>query len=176
VDPASDPLNNPPDSLRIIIPFIPPTSNNSYVTDFRRKMTFKSKEATAFENRFISEVVPKYLPWISRMAVDDQITYDVLVLFYFDQWDIMNKGFFQTPRKAASRYKKMDTGNRLKLLHDCLSKALGVDDCHFFDLRASKRSAQEYQVDPQVQIFVTRIAPPSPPGGTQCQLPMMEKR
>ncbi len=175
MDPANDPYMKPPEGMRIIIPFIPPTSNNIYVTHWRQKRIFKSDEARAFHTRFMSEVVPKYLPWISQMPAPDKvpdITYDVLTVFYLDQWDLMNKGFFQSPRKAASRYKKMDTGNRLKLLHDCISDALGVDDCHFFDVRASKKSAQEFGIEPQVHVFVTRIPPPSDPGGTQCLLPI----
>lgn len=170
---------NPPEGMRIIIPFIPPTSNNIYITNWRNKRIFKSDEATAFQNRFMAEVVPKYLPWISRMPSAQQlpeVTYDVLTVFYLDQWDLMNKGFFGAPQKTKARYKKMDTGNRLKLLHDCIADALGVDDSHFFDVRASKKSAQEFGIDPQVHVFVTRILPPKAPGETECQPPPKRRR
>jgi Holliday junction resolvase RusA-like endonuclease len=82
-----------------------------------------------------------------------------------DQWDILNKGWFQTPKKAATRYKKMDTGNRLKLIHDCLAEAIGVDDSHFFALGAMKAVAQEFQVEPQVHVFISRMQHPRDPVG-----------
>lgn len=162
----------PPEHIRIVIPFIPPTSNNIYITIWKLKRIAKSKEANAFATRFIDEVVPKYLPWISRMSNAPETVYQVSTYFYLDRWDIMNKGWFQTPRKAATRYKKMDTGNRLKLIHDCLSDALGVDDSHFFTLGATKVVAQDWGVEPQVHIFVTRMQAPADPVGTQTTLPM----
>lgn len=162
-DPATDPWMNPPQCLRIVIPFIPPTSNNIYVTVWKRKQIVKSKEAVAFHSKFVSEVVPKYLPWLSRMSNAVETIYQVGTFFFLDQWDILNKGWFQTPRKAQTRYKKMDTGNRLKLIHDCLSDALGVDDSHFFSLAAQKLSAQEYGVEPQVHLYVSMIQPPRDP-------------
>lgn len=163
MDAKLDPWLNPPNHLRIIIPFIPPTSNSIYVTIWKQRRIVKSKEATAFHNRFTSEVVPKYLPWISRMSNSPETVYDVKVVLYLDQWDIFNKGWFQVPKKAATRYKKMDTGNRLKLIHDCLSDAVGVDDSHFFNLGAYKCSAQEYGVDPQVHLFVSSLEVPKDP-------------
>ena len=163
MDISLDPWVNPPQSLRIVIPFIPPTSNNIYVTIWKRKRIAKSREAEAFQNRFISEVVPKYLPYISRMSTSPDVTYLVTTIFYLDQWDIFNKGWFQMPKKAATRYKKMDTGNRLKLIHDCLSEAIGVDDSHFFSISASKVPAQEHGIEPQVHIYLTTLPIPKDP-------------
>lgn len=166
-DPASDPWMNPPHSLHIVIPFIPPTSNHIYVTIWARKQIAKSKEANAFHSRFMSEVVPVYLPWISRMSNAPETIYRVSTYFYLDQWDVLNKGWFQTPKKAQTRYKKMDTGNRLKLIHDCLSDALGVDDSHFFSLAANKAPAQEYGIEPSVHLYVEALPAPKDPVGTQ---------
>lgn len=157
-----DPWMDPPHNLHIVIPFLPPTSNKIYVTIWKQKRIVKSKEAEAFKNRFSSEVVPKYLPWISRMSNSPDTVYNVVTFFYFDQWDILNKGWFQTPKTAASRYKKMDTGNRLKLIHDCLAEAIGVDDSHFFGLTAEKRSAQQYDVEPQVHLYISTTSAPNP--------------
>lgn len=167
LDPANDEWMNPPHCIHVVIPFIPPTSNNIYVTIWKRKQVVKSKEAVAFHSRFVSEVVPKYLPWLSRMSKSPDTIYQVSTYFYLDQWDIFNKGWFQTPRKAQTRYKKMDTGNRLKLIHDCLSDALGVDDSHFFNLTAAKAPAQEYGVEPSVHIYVAALPVPKDPVGSQ---------
>src|SRR3954469_12747413 len=47
--------------LKIVIPFLPPSSNNCYVTNWRKKIRFPTKEANAFKKKFSSEVVPGYL-------------------------------------------------------------------------------------------------------------------
>ncbi len=171
LDPATDQWNNPPHCMHIVIPFIPPSSNLIYTTIWKKRMIVKSKDATAFHNKFMSEVVPKYLPWISRMSNSPEAVYQVATYLYLDQWDIYNKGWFQQPRKAQTRYKKMDTGNRLKLIHDCLSDALGVDDSHFFNLTAAKLPAQEYGVEPQVHLYISALPTPTPIG-TQTLLPV----
>ena len=167
LDPAVDPWMNPPHCLHIIIPFIPPTSNNIYLTIWARKQVVKSKEANAFHSRFMSEVVPKYLPWLSRMTNSQETIYQVGTYFYLDQWDVFNKGWFETPRKAKTRYKKMDTGNRLKLIHDCLADAIGVDDSRFFSLTANKAPCQEYGIEPSVHIYIAALPALKNPVGTQ---------
>jgi len=39
--------------------------------------------------------------------------------------------------------KKMDVSNRIKALHDCLGKILGIDDCLFFRIHAEKALCDE---------------------------------
>jgi Holliday junction resolvase RusA-like endonuclease len=148
--------------LRIIIPFIPPTSNKIYVTDWRRKRRFKSRQANAFQHRFMREVVPVYLPWLSQLIgpeTDPSVVYSVFVYFYLDKWDILNKTWGAKKSPAKTRYKKMDLENRFKLLHDCLSKATGIDDCHFFSLGGQKMVASAWNIEPQVHIFLSRADP-----------------
>ena len=160
IDPAKDPWVNPPHHLCIVVPFIPPTSNKIYVTNWRQKTRFLSKEAKAFKTKFSEEVVAKYLPWLSQMedaASNPDVRYSVEAWLFLDRWSIENKGWFSEKRTAKTRYKKMDTGNRLKLLNDCVSNALGVDDSHFFDVVGRKRIAQNFNVDPQVRIYITKI-------------------
>jgi len=122
----------------------------------------KTKEARAFEQRFSEEVVPNYLPWISKMEVpeeNDSLILAVRLDYYFPKWEVLNKGFFSSPRKAKTRYKKMDTGNRFKLIVDCLAQALSVDDSHFFDSGGRKLNADAFNLDPQVHIFVVKQDP-----------------
>jgi hypothetical protein len=162
VSAGSDPWMKPPGSLRLIIPFLPPTSNNIYVMDWRRKRIFKSRQADAFASRFSQEVVPVYLPWISQMVGADQdpnVVYSIFTDFYFPRWEVESKGWFNKKRSAKSRYKKMDTGNRLKLLHDCAASALAIDDAHFFGIGARKLVAETFGVEPQVHIFLTKVDP-----------------
>lgn len=157
VDPATDEHTNPPHSLRIVVPFIPPSSNKIYTTDWRSKRRFKSKLATNFEEEFKS-VVPLYLPWISRMIGPEQdpsVIYAVSIDFYFPRAQVINKTWGDGTKKAAStRYKKMDTGNRLKLIYDCLAEALQIDDSHFFQVGGRKLIAESFGVEPQVHIFL----------------------
>lgn len=164
IDPTTDPVMRPPHSLRIVVPFLPPTSNNIYLTDWRRRKRFKSKEAKKFESDFASRVVPQYLPWISRMqtALEDlNSIFELHIDLYFPQDDVENKGFFLQPRKAQTRYKRMDTGNRLKLIADCLVIALGApfDDSQFFSIAGRKFSCEAFGMMPQVHLFLYRTEP-----------------
>jgi len=164
IDPATDEHNNPPDSMRIIVPFIPPSSNKIYITDWRRKTRFKSPEAKGFEQLFKSTVVPLYLPWISRMLGPEQdpnVIYAVMIDFYFPRSQVINKTFGdpKVKKPAKTRYKKMDTGNRLKLIYDCLADALQIDDSHFFQVGGRKLIAEGFNMEPQVHIFLHRENP-----------------
>lgn len=169
-EPENDPWCNPPHSLRLIIPFIPPSSNKIYFTDWKRKQRIKTKEAKAFEFQFFEEVVPKYLPWLSQMddvEKDDRLLLAVRLDVFFPRSEVLNKGYeeFWTKgkkkgqRKAKTRYKKMDIGNRFKLIDDCLARALGVDDSHFWDTGGRKFIAEAFDLTPQVHIFITKQDP-----------------
>jgi hypothetical protein len=170
LEPENDPWVNPPHSLRIVIPFIPPSSNHIYVTDWRRKIRFKTAEAKAFEFQFFEEVVPKYLPWLSQMddvEKDDSLIFAARLDFFFPMSEVLNKGFLERfvkgkkkgQRKAKTRYKKMDTGNRFKLVDDCLARMLGVDDSHFWDTGGRKFIAEAFDLTPQVHIYLTKQDP-----------------
>lgn len=166
IDPKEDPFTKPPSSLRIVVPFLPPSSNKIYFTDWKRKMRPKTNEARAFESQFAEQVVPTYLPWISQMdsvEKDDRLIFAVRMDFYFPKDEVLNKGFLQKKangqRKAKTRYKKMDTGNRFKLITDCLAKALAVDDSHFWDTGGRKLIAETFNMEPQVHIFVVKQDP-----------------
>lgn len=160
---GDDPYVKPPDSMRIIIPFLPPSSNKIYVTDWRRKRRFKSREAVAFTKRFMQEVVPPYLPWISQMIGPEQdpsVVYSVFTDLYFPRKEILNMSWATGKKDSAkTRYKKMDTGNRFKLLYDCVAQALAIDDSHFFGIGGRKLAAESSNLNPQVHIFLTRQPP-----------------
>jgi Holliday junction resolvase RusA-like endonuclease len=61
--------------------------------------------------------------------------------FVLDFPDILNKGW---PKKARTRYKKFDVSNRVKLLEDALSTAVGMDDSQFFLTLAAKREGRPF--------------------------------
>jgi Holliday junction resolvase RusA-like endonuclease len=142
-------------TLRVDIPFLPPTSNHIYVTDWRRKMRFLTKEARAFQHRFSAEVVPRYLNLISLLDV--VTTYSVAYHFYFERDDVLTKSFGQKDG-AKSRYKKMDVENRIKLIADCFFKAIGIDDSQVF-CEVSYKNVCRPNMQPQVRIFLQRTDP-----------------
>lgn len=141
--------------LHLVIPFLPPTSNRIYVNRRGGHGRFLSKEAEQFKKRFSLEVVPHYLPQISQLSAGE--LYRVGYVFYFPKDELINKGFAQG--KAQSRYKRMDVENRLKLISDSLSTALGVDDSLFFGTACDKRNCELVGGDPQVHIFLTTATP-----------------
>lgn len=166
INPGDDPYVRPPDSMRLIIPFLPPSANKIYVTDWVRKRRYKSDAAKAFEQRFRQEIVPTYLPWLSQMIgpeVDPTIVYAISTDFYFPRNEVLNVtwGDPAVKKPAKTRYKKMDTGNRLKLLHDCLAETLRIDDSHFFQIGGRKLVVETFDdiVEPQVHIFMSRQDP-----------------
>lgn len=123
----------PPNGLQIIIPFLPPTSNHIYVNGRGGRGRFLSKEAEAWKNRFSQQVIAPYLMPIQDFCktVDGDPTsiLEVWMTFYFAKEDILNTTYGTGKKSAAvTRYKKMDVQNRIKLVTDCLSKALAIDD------------------------------------------------
>ena len=74
-------------------------------------------------------------------------TYEVRIDLFFTKDQVVNKGW----PKTKTYYKKMDVGNRRKLLEDCLAEVLGIDDMYTFDLRMVK---QVTTGEPYVKITV----------------------
>ena len=143
-------------AMRVDIPFLPPSSNHIYVTDWRKKIRFLTKEAKAFQRRFSAEVVPHYLNIISSVPPDNgNNIWNVHYSFYFDKDDILNKTFGEKGG-AKSRYKKMDVENRVKLIADCFFKAIGLDDSLVFDEGSSKQVCPP-NLQPHVRIFLHRM-------------------
>jgi hypothetical protein len=114
-----------------------------------------SKEAKIFQRRFSAEVVPRYLNLISQLVPD--ALYTVSYEFYFERDDVLTKTFGEKGG-AKSRYKRMDAENRVKLVADCLFKALGLDDCVVFKESVSKNIVYG-GINPQVRIFLNRANP-----------------
>jgi Holliday junction resolvase RusA-like endonuclease len=62
----------------------------------------------------------------SMLYLHKDTPYGIFTVFFFDE--IENKGW---PKKAATRYKRLDADNRQKLLQDAVATAAGFDDCQF---------------------------------------------
>jgi len=158
-------------SLSFRYDIVPPTENNIWVHrrgghgktySARAKNYRKTLIAWAAKELFVD--VQKFV----RGHTDESI-YDVTFLFYFNKWDLVNKGWFKfwtkdskprdtnlpthdekgkkinraPPHKAGQRkaktlYKRIDVGNRRKLLEDTIAMILGVDDSLTFNLELIK--------------------------------------
>jgi len=148
----------------IVIPELPPTANHIYVTDWRRKMRFLTKEAEAFKKRAISLIQQERLADIGQikemLTKNSGIVFIVRFEHFFSNDDLLNKTFGLGKKdSAANRYKKMDIMNRGKLVEDALAKATGIDDSLFFRVTHDKYSCSLVGGVPQIRIFLEPADP-----------------
>lgn len=120
---------------------LPPTSNNIYVSHGRRRI--KTTEARSWQNKAVKEILRQ-----SDLGIQDEFDPDRMyrldLHFFFAA--VVNKGWDERwmrgskkgQRKAERKWKKIDLGNRLKLLEDTVKIAVGVDDCATFVLHLVK--------------------------------------
>ncbi len=117
---------------------IPPTANHAYATVHgHRVLSSKGKKYKTETKTSLVERFPRELRFFR-----DNAPYLVAVRFYFEE--IENKGWFQGT--AASRYKRLDLTNRVKLLEDCLKDAAGIDDSQHLRVILDKQKGTERTV------------------------------
>ena len=154
----------------VVLPFMPPSSNHIYVTDWRRKMRFLSKEAEAFKRQVITLIQTEKGPEL--FGIKEHLEKDPTALFtisfnhFFEDDEILNKTWGAVdkngkPKKdsASTRYKRMDIGTRGKLVEDAFSKAVGVDDSLFSYVAHGKYSCRLVGGVPQIHIYFDRAEP-----------------
>jgi len=79
-------------------------------------------------------------------------TYSGVIHYHFPPEEILNKSWLASGKsKAKSPYKRMDVGNRRKLLEDCVAEAVDIDDSLSFRLELVKLVADD---TPRVEIFL----------------------
>lgn len=121
---------------------MPPTSNNIYANrpGGGRVMT---TEARSWQNRAVKEIMRQSKLGIQE-AFDPTRMYWLDLHYFFAE--VINKGWNEFyargpkkgQRKAENKWKKIDLGNRLKLLEDTVKIAVGVDDSATFVLHLTK--------------------------------------
>jgi Holliday junction resolvase RusA-like endonuclease len=119
--------------IRLEVPYLPPSTNNAYanipgghgrrLTDIGRSFLLRTK--TLLVQKFPAEM---------RIFKPNK-PYVLAFRFFFEVTE--NKGF--ATGKAASRYKRLDVDNRIKLFADALKDAGGIDDSQFLGLYAEKQ-------------------------------------
>lgn len=138
--------------LEAVIPEAPPSDNHLYKTGFHGRRVL-SDEGKAYINR-VRDVVTK--AWIERGMVrtpkDRPLGLRVAVRM---------PHVFTTTAEAKSKFVKVDTHNRGKLLADAVSKVMGFDDSLHFDVRFTKHEGPS-AVYLRVEVLVTT---PAWPGG-----------
>ena len=109
--------------LHVWVPLLPPTSNNIYIRHPAGKGRVLSDKARKFKMRAMAAVQKEGR--LALLQLQQNVPYRLHLAIFFEQ--VENKD-----SKAGNRYKKMDLSNRMKLIEDTLSKAVGLDDCHNF--------------------------------------------
>lgn len=109
---------------------VPPSSNHAYFNLPRggRSLSTEGKRYKAETTAQLVRNYPKEMQFFRPNT-----PYLILVRIHFET--ILNAGY---PKKAESRYKKLDVSNRLKLLEDCLKDAGGIDDSQYLQLVLEK--------------------------------------
>lgn len=159
---------------------LPPSANRIFV---RSKFgVFLSKEAKAYAEKFSHHVVQNYGSTLHQASFlsDLDVALEVRLLFYFEKLDNETwKGL--TPAEKAkggvqrkvkkrnkktkemetleqfvhvSRYKRLDTDNRVKLVQDCIMDAIDVDDSHIFSNILCKFQDPKR---PRVEVFIEPV-------------------
>lgn len=149
---SGDETRSPESSRRLHLVFLglPPSENHVWVHRRQGGQVY-SKEALIFKQSFISAVGMDFLTEIQRFAQTHRPSkvYWTRLTFYFAPWDVLNRGWFDVDRsgqrKAQGPYKRMDVGNRRKLLEDCITTILGIDDNLNFRLELVKNIDAETQ-------------------------------
>lgn len=102
-----------------------------------------SAKAKDFE-KGVQAIVASQLHNINQFPVGQgKVIYGLDLTFQFSH--LVNKGW--TKGTAKTRFRKVDTDNRVKFLQDCVSRALGIpDDNHFFVGRQKKIEGDEDKV------------------------------
>ena len=125
-------------------------------------MIVYTKEATEYRQTFVSDVGKRYFMDLQRFVRGHTIysVYEVTLVYVFET--LVNKGWLDVTRDgkrgAKSPYKTVDTGNRRKLLEDCIVNVLGnvIDDKLSFSLYEVKRMEPG---NSRVEIFLSEGDP-----------------
>jgi Holliday junction resolvase RusA-like endonuclease len=119
--------------IRLALPSLPPSSNHAYF-NLRTGGRSLSDVGRAYKRDVTTRLQREYRK--EMMFFQKNAPYLLLVRFFFET--LTNKGY---PEKTATRYKRLDGSNRLKLLEDALKDAAGIDDSQFLQTFWEKKVA-----------------------------------
>lgn len=149
----------PARSLEIHFPTLPPSDNHIRVHR-RQGGEVYSKEAEQFRANFRAHAHKNYFLPIQKFVQGHTpcAAYRLTIVFYFET--LVNEGWLKVGRDgkrgAKTVYKKMDAGNRRKLIEDCLADSLGLDDSLTMELTLVKAMDPK---NPRVVLFLEEVNP-----------------
>jgi Holliday junction resolvase RusA-like endonuclease len=117
--------------IELHLPNIPISSNHAYV-NVRGGGRALSTEGKKYKNETTSWLARTFPHELKQILPD--VPYFCYVRFYFET--IENKS-------GKTRYKRLDTSNRLKLFEDCLQDVCGIDDAQYLIWMIEKRQGEE---------------------------------
>lgn len=126
--------------IHMTLPWLPPSANHAYANIRGTNKRVLTTEGKSFKTRttvYLAQTYPKELTFFKP----DKL-YILKFVFFFEQLE--NAGW---PKKALSRYKKIDVSNRLKLLEDALKDAAGIDDSQHMGLILVKKQDLKERVE-----------------------------
>jgi hypothetical protein len=117
---------------------LPPTTNNAYFDNVVYKFSAKKGKNVPIVNRVLTDEGDKYKTDVkakltqeypgAMMVMRKDIPLGLAIRLDFPEAKMLNLTW---PKKAKTRYKKLDASNRVKLLEDAIATAGGVDDSQF---------------------------------------------
>lgn len=141
-------------SIRLTLP-VPPSDNAIYTTIMigkgKRKFPKRqlTKEARAYKKKVATMVAGMALK--TTASFQPNVKYECLVKVFFEK--VYNRGW---PKTAKTRYKREDAQDRIKLVTDSVSEAIGIDDSHHFITKIQK---DEDTDDPRIVIVIREQEP-----------------
>lgn len=131
--------------LHITLDGLPPTTNHAYVTVKKRvgKKIASIRTLSSAGRKYKKEVLAYLAKTYVRELAQVKSNEPYGVFFMFHLGTLENKTW---PDKAATRYRRTDADNRVKLLADTLVDAMGLDDSHLLFNLCGKTQAvgEEY--------------------------------
>jgi Holliday junction resolvase RusA-like endonuclease len=131
--------------LRVSYPTLPPSEDRIRQIRWIRRggqtktagITYTA-EAEGYRKEFQEYMRKHYFVELMkfRKGHKDGNVYSLRLIFHFRPEQALNKTWLE--KVAKSPYKKMDLGNRRKLLEDCLSACIDIDDSLFFSVEMYK--------------------------------------
>jgi len=125
--------------IRMQIPWLPPSANHAYFNLPRggRTLTTEGKKFKRETAAYLVQTYPTELQFFKP-----NVPYGVGIQFIFPELE--NKTW---PGKATTRYKKVDTSNRVKLLEDVLGEVANIDDSQHVTLLIGKTGGESARTD-----------------------------
>lgn len=124
--------------IRMELPYLPPSANHAYFnlpgggrTLTKKGRKFKKEAGIHLIRTYSSEL----------MLFKKNEPYGVAIRFFFP--NVQNKTW---PGKATTRYKRIDTSNRVKLVEDVLAEVADTDDSQHMILLLGKSQGPERTV------------------------------